>query len=178
MSTMTLPWQPSFDSHVFRNLHFLYKKVLFLFLLIESLHYTQFSIILSKWVFSGAWNSHEGRGHRGLSPVLPTSWIFHGSIQSQSAASPVGETWRSETSRYHGSQISWSLIHDDGDGNENDKKAIALARASRFLVHFLAVVARPRHETSQFHSPALWSRWSKYGPFGFNPRKFRQHLTK
>ena len=71
-----------------------------------------------------------------------------------------------------------SPINDDGDGNENDKKAIALARASRLFVHFLAVAAWPRHETSQFHSPALWSRWSKYEPFGFNPRKFRQHLTK
>ena len=28
------------------------------------------------------------------------------------------------------------------------------ARASRFFVHFLAVVARPRHETSEFHAPA------------------------
>ena len=41
-----------------------------------------------------------------------------------------------------------SLSNDDGDGNENGKKAIELdwqnnnfARASRFLVHFVAVVA-------------------------------------
>ena len=47
-----------------------------------------------------------------------------------------------------------SLSNDDGDGNENGKKAIGLlwqnnnfARASRFFVHFLAVVARLRHET-------------------------------
>jgi len=46
----------------------------------------------------------------------------------------------------------------DGDGNENDRKAIGLdcqnnnfARASRFLEHFLAVVARPRRESAQFH---------------------------
>ena len=46
------------------------------------------------------------------------------------------------------------LSNDDGDGNENGKKAIGLdrqnnnfARASRFFVHFLAVVARLRHET-------------------------------
>ena len=46
------------------------------------------------------------------------------------------------------------LSNDDGDGNENGKKAIVLdwqnnnfARASRFFVHFLAVVARLRHET-------------------------------
>ena len=43
----------------------------------------------------------------------------------------------------------------DGDGNENGKKAIGLdwqnnnfARASRFFVHFLAVIARLQHETS------------------------------
>ena len=46
------------------------------------------------------------------------------------------------------------LSNDDGDGNENGKKAIVLdwqnnnfARASRVFVHFLAVVARLRHET-------------------------------
>ena len=46
------------------------------------------------------------------------------------------------------------LSNDDGDGNENGKKAIGLdrqnnnfARASRFFVHFLAVFARLRHET-------------------------------
>ena len=54
-----------------------------------------------------------------------------------------------------------SLSNDDddhGDGNENRKKAIGLdrqnnnfARASRFFVHFLAVVARLRRETDQFH---------------------------
>ena len=43
----------------------------------------------------------------------------------------------------------------DGDGNENGKKAIGsdwqnnnFAPASRFFVHFLAVVARLRRETS------------------------------
>ena len=49
-----------------------------------------------------------------------------------------------------------SLSNDDGDGdgNENGKKSIGLdwqnnifARASRFFVYFLAVVARLRHET-------------------------------
>ena len=42
-----------------------------------------------------------------------------------------------------------SSSNDDGDGNENGKKAIGLdeqnnnfARASRFFVHFLAIVAR------------------------------------
>ena len=51
-----------------------------------------------------------------------------------------------------------SLSNDDGDGNENGKKAIGLdwlnnnfARASRFLEHFLAVVARLRRESAQFH---------------------------
>ena len=49
----------------------------------------------------------------------------------------------------------WSLSNDDGDGNENGKKATSLnwqnnnfARASRFFVHFLADVARLRRETS------------------------------
>ena len=45
--------------------------------------------------------------------------------------------------------ISWGrLNNDEGDGNENGKKAIGSdwqnnnsARASRFFVHFLAVVA-------------------------------------
>ena len=48
-----------------------------------------------------------------------------------------------------------SLSNDDGDGNENCKKAIGLdwqnnkfACASRFLVHFLAVVARLQRESA------------------------------
>ena len=48
-----------------------------------------------------------------------------------------------------------SLNNDDGDGNENGQKAIGsnkqnnnFARASRFFVHFFAVVARLRRETS------------------------------
>ena len=48
-----------------------------------------------------------------------------------------------------------SLSNDDGDGNENGKKAIGLdwqnnnfARASRFFVHFSAVVARLQRETA------------------------------
>ena len=49
-----------------------------------------------------------------------------------------------------------SLRNDNGDGNENGKKAIDLdkqnnkfARASRFLVHFLlAVDARLQRETA------------------------------
>ena len=47
-----------------------------------------------------------------------------------------------------------SLSNDDGDGNENGKKAIGLdwqnnnfARASRFFVHFFAVVARLQRES-------------------------------
>ena len=54
-----------------------------------------------------------------------------------------------------------SLNNDDGDGNENGKKAIGLdkrnnnfARASRFFVHFLAIVARLQRETVWFH--VLW----------------------
>ena len=51
-----------------------------------------------------------------------------------------------------------NLSNEDGDGNENGKKAIEFyhqnnnfARASRFFVHFFAVVARLRRETCQFH---------------------------
>ena len=43
--------------------------------------------------------------------------------------------------------------NDDGDGKENGKKMSILtnnnfARASRYFVHFFAVVAPLRHETS------------------------------
>jgi len=48
-----------------------------------------------------------------------------------------------------------SLRDDDDDGNENGKEAIGLdkqhnnsARASRFFVHFSAVVARLQSETA------------------------------
>ena len=50
-----------------------------------------------------------------------------------------------------------SLRNHDGDGNEYSKKAINLdkqnnnfARASRFFVHFSAVVARLQRETASF----------------------------
>ena len=44
--------------------------------------------------------------------------------------------------------------NDDGDGEENGKKKMFIitnnnfARASRYFVHFFAVVAPLRHETS------------------------------
>ena len=49
-----------------------------------------------------------------------------------------------------------SLTNDDGDGNENGKKAIGLDRQqnssfvykSRFFVHFFAVVARLQRESA------------------------------
>ena len=57
----------------------------------------------------------------------------------------------------HGITIG-SLSNDDGDGQENSKKAKGLylpnnnfASASRFLVLFFAVVARLQSETAQFH---------------------------
>ena len=51
-------------------------------------------------------------------------------------------------------RVIGSLSNDDGEGNENGKKPIGLiskqkdnfARASRFFVHFHAVVARLRRE--------------------------------
>ena len=64
-------------------------------------------------------------------------------------------------SKISGSQQLGALAMTSGDGNENGKKAIGLgwqnnnfARASRFCVHFLAVVARLRDETFQFHASA------------------------
>ena len=54
-----------------------------------------------------------------------------------------------------------SLSNGHGDGNENGKKAVGLdrqnnnfARASRFLIHFFAVVARLQRESAQIH--VLW----------------------
>ena len=51
-----------------------------------------------------------------------------------------------------------SLSYDDGDGNENGKKAIGLdlqnnnsALASRFFLHFFSVAARPQRESAKFH---------------------------
>ena len=46
-----------------------------------------------------------------------------------------------------------SLSNDDGDGNENGKKAIDwqnnnVTRASRFFVHFVAVVALLQRESA------------------------------
>ena len=57
--------------------------------------------------------------------------------------------------RYQSLRLLGSLSNDDGDGNEDGKKAIGLdwqnnnsARASRFFVHFFAVVARLRRENA------------------------------
>ena len=53
-----------------------------------------------------------------------------------------------------------SLSNDDGDSNENGKKKKAIgldwqnngfARAWRFFVHFVAVVARLQRESASFH---------------------------
>ena len=52
-------------------------------------------------------------------------------------------------------QLIGSLSNNDGDGNEDWKKAIGLdkqndifARASRFFAHFFAVAARPQRESA------------------------------
>ena len=59
--------------------------------------------------------------------------------------------------------------NDDGDGRRTAKKAKGFylqnnkfARASLYFVHFFAVVAPLRHETSWFRTPALWSRWRQH----------------
>ena len=54
--------------------------------------------------------------------------------------------------------------NEEGDGKEIGKNDIFtltnnnFARASLYFVHFFAVVAQLRHETSKFHEPALWGR--------------------
>ena len=100
------------------------------------------------------------------------------------------------TSRYHGNfwiTTIGSLSNDDGDGdgNENGKKAKKLISKTTlrdhhvFFVHFLALVARLRHEL--FTRPlygvgehnadnSVSFSILRYGPFRFNPRKFRQNL--
>ena len=59
--------------------------------------------------------------------------------------------------------------NDDGDGRRTAKKVKGFywqnnkfARASRYFVHFFAVVAPLRHETSQFHTLALGSGWTQH----------------
>ena len=55
-------------------------------------------------------------------------------------------------------RIQWGTLRsDDGNGNENGKKARSnkqndnSARASRFFVHFFAVTARIRRENAYVH---------------------------
>ena len=99
---------------------------------------------------------------------------------------------RSMTSRYHGRKIFWSQQQgafkskDDGDGNENGKKAIGLlwqydnfASTSRFFVYFLTIVTRLRHETASANESAWRVEYVNEaqifftnGPFRFQPRKF------
>ena len=64
-----------------------------------------------------------------------------------------------------------SFCNGDGEQQKNNTFRLAkkkiFARAPRLFVHFLAVVTRPRHETSQFHAPAFWSRWAQHKNFLF-----------
>ena len=74
------------------------------------------------------------------------------------------------TSSQHGSTISrWQQNQRRRRRKENDKKVKGFyrqnnkfPRASRYFVHFLAVVAPLRHETSYFYTLALWSRWTQH----------------
>ena len=59
-----------------------------------------------------------------------------------------------KTADWHGTTTE-TMSNDDGDGNENGKKAKGLdwqnnnfARALRFFVHFFAVAARLRRESA------------------------------
>ena len=82
-----------------------------------------------------------------------------------------------------------SFCNGDGEQQKNKSSRLAkknvFARASSFFVHFLAVVAQPRHETSELHALAgVGEHKNKnfvipfpnlqctYGPFGFNPENF------
>ena len=72
-------------------------------------------------------------------------------------------------------QLSGRLNNDDGDGNENGKKAMSLdwqnktcARVSRFFVHFFAVVAWQQRETAYFHVlRRTWTLTRKLFSFSF-----------
>ena len=76
--------------------------------------------------------------------LRPQKWVLSGAREKQ-------KIFR-EASRY---MIREFARNDDGEGNENGKKAIGLntqsnnfARASRFFVHFSAVFARLQRETA------------------------------
>ena len=60
---------------------------------------------------------------------------------------------------------------DAGDDNENGKKAPLVWLKS-------SIFTRPIYGVGE-HNTKIFSFFSKlsYGPFGFNPIKFRQHLT-
>ena len=100
-------------------------------------------------------------------PILFTTRMITDQIGLHSVLLPLLIERRSVTSRYHGSKIFWittigSFRNGDGEQQKNN-----FARASRFVVQFLAVVARLRHETSQFHAPALWISWAQHKNFLF-----------
>ena len=76
-----------------------------------------------------------------------------------------------------------SLSNDDGDGNENGKKAMGLdwqnnnfARASRFFVYFLTVVARLQSESASFH--VLSRTGTQNNNFRIQLQKHCQHLIE
>ena len=103
---------------------------------------------------------------------------------------------RSMTSRRHGRTISgWQQNQRGRWKKENGKKVKGFygknnnfARASRFFVHFFAVVAPPAtwnflishacfmEQVDTTQKLSFSSTKLRYCPFGFNPRKFRQHL--
>ena len=79
-----------------------------------------------------------------LSVVLPLSFLKRQKTKEQGFNLSVA-----------GGYTLGSLSNDDGDGNENGIKPIGLdwqnnkfARASRFFVHFLAVVERLQRESA------------------------------
>ena len=76
--------------------------------------------------------------------LRPQKWVLSGAREKQKIFREASRCMIREFTR-----------NDEGDGNENRKKAIVLdkqsnnfARASRFFVHFSAVFARLQRETA------------------------------
>ena len=83
---------------------------------------------------------------KSLTEFCPLFYIFHKNTNSSFSPLHVFYTPHSGTTHQIG-----SFSNDDGDGNQDVKKAIAL---SRFFVHFFTVLARLRSENASLQ--VLW----------------------
>ena len=108
------------------------------------------------------WLDKKMRRHHMKDVLCTQGWVLKESII---------ET-RSMTSRHHGRTIcGWqqNQRRRRQDGRRTAKKVECFywqnnkfARASHYFVHFFTVVAPLRHETSSYHTLALWSRWTQH----------------